>query len=137
MVEITTTTITITKEPEAQALKQKISPGTDPAVLRSYEAVLERSTDGVRVVLFLALYMPGKMVAAHGGAVALMPGVRGGDVLGPHGMRFSLSRLDLDEGVLVDGSEGPEELSVTEVAVIRSALEELLRGEIEDGLFLQ
>ena len=133
MTEITTTTIAITTEPEAQQLKQRLSPEADAAVLQLYEVVLERATDGVRVMIFLSLYMPPKMVASYGGAASLMPGMRGGDVLGAHGMRLQLSRLDLDQGILVDGYEGPISLSETEITAIRSALEQLLQEQANDN----
>ena len=129
MAEVRTITIGITKEPEALQLKQKLSPEALPQILKGYDVILERSTDGVRTLLFLSLYMPSKMVKAYGGTAALMPGMRGGDVLGIHGMRFSMSRVDLDDGLLLDTPEEETELAAEEIAVIRSALEGLLKKE--------
>lgn len=129
MSNIVTSTIAITKEPEAQSLKQKLQPGSaSPELLSMHNVVLEytRTKDEMRSMLFLALYLPSNMVAAFGGTETIAPKMRSDDVLGEHGIRLNFQQLDTQRGEL--GFEGMEKtpLSENEMNVIRSALRQLL-----------
>ncbi len=125
MSNLTTTTIQVPEEPATDALRKRLAPESRIEALRTYNVVLEHTTDGVRSVIFLSLYMPSQQVKEQGGTQALMPGWRAGDVLGAHGMRFRIEPLVV-EGETVILETKRKKLPESESQLIRSTLAALL-----------
>ena len=120
--EIKTRTIALPEDAVTEGLRKKLNKNIQPEeFLPSLRVVLEHTTNGVRTILWLSLYMTSKCVSAFGGVQNIVPGFPGDEVLTEHGMRLQMDRLDLLKGQLEQGGK----LDAEEMATIRSALKQL------------